>query len=91
MRILFQLVPCRDDIICTTPVFNSGNICKWDDGNPLFMMKCGTFEPECLYGVASFSKVDVNKANGDKICNGGSYFAKIHSWRDWIVLTMLFN
>ncbi|XP_075256366.1 chymotrypsin-like elastase family member 1 [Convolutriloba macropyga] len=78
----FNVVPCPSNVVCTRPLFNSGNICLMDDGNPLFRFQCGSFEPDCLYGVASYSKA--NPSTEDKICNDGSYFARIHPLKNWI-------
>ncbi|XP_075256326.1 testisin-like [Convolutriloba macropyga] len=76
-------VKCRGDQICTIPFIDGGNICYMDDGSPLFKMACGTMQPECLYGVASYFRSN-NRSSDDNYCNGGSYFASVVYVSEWI-------
>ncbi|XP_075256368.1 myeloblastin-like isoform X2 [Convolutriloba macropyga] len=81
-------VPCRDDNICTTSVLDRSNICFMDQGGPLYKLRCGSLEPECLYGVASYSMCRMDTPND--VCNYGSYFVNISKFVDWIDV-MFFN
>ena len=76
-------VYCREDQICTIPAIEGGNICFMDDGSPLYILQCGTMEPLCLYGVASTYR-SYFKSNRDNYCNGGSYFASVVYFDEWI-------
>ena len=81
---------CRDDLVCTIPAIDGGNICFMDEGSPLFKMKCGISEVECLYGVASFHR-DINVNDGNDICNGGSYFTSVVKFKEWIMDILIRN
>ncbi|XP_075256148.1 plasminogen-like [Convolutriloba macropyga] len=75
--------PCRSDNICTDPVFHGSNICNMDFGGPLYRMKCGSMQPECLLGIASYAG---NRSTTPlEICNSGSYFVKISQFYPWII------
>ena len=68
--------------------FKGGNICLMDDGGPLYKLKCGTMEAECLYGIASYSNANRRHLPRDTVCNAGSYFANVIHFRGWIQFTI---
>ena len=65
--------------ICVRPHFEKGNICQNDDGGPLFQFKCGSLNPKCVYGVASYSVGRLGHR-----CNAGSYFTDVTPFYEWI-------
>ena len=73
---------CRADNICTVPLLESSNICFMDQGGPLYKFKCGTLEPECLYGIASYSMDRFDTPN--RVCNNGSFFVDLSVFSQWI-------
>ncbi|XP_075256373.1 uncharacterized protein LOC142348764 [Convolutriloba macropyga] len=74
-----KLVKCRHDLICTSPLHPDSVISAMDDGGALFKFKCGSLEPECLYGVASFSSKAEQLASRRQ-----SYFTNAVNFRLWI-------
>ncbi|XP_075262725.1 myeloblastin-like [Convolutriloba macropyga] len=84
-----RFLPCREDNICTRPMIDGGSICNLDHGGPLYKFRCGSFEPECLYGVASYSKRKADRHF--QTCNTGSFFTNLMYFHEWIALTFLQN
>ncbi|XP_075263565.1 neutrophil elastase-like isoform X2 [Convolutriloba macropyga] len=80
----FDLRMCRIDNICTTPAIEGGNICFMDEGSPLYQLRCGTLEPDCLYGVASFFRSSKENSSNHQ-CNAGSYFSNVIYFGEWIL------
>ena len=74
---------CRADNVCTRPRFIEGSICHMDQGGPLYKFHCGSLVPECLYGVASYWMTNP-ELNSNETCNGGSYFASVPVFYNWI-------
>ncbi|XP_075246788.1 myeloblastin-like isoform X2 [Convolutriloba macropyga] len=77
---------CRENLVCTTRITPGGNSCFGDEGNPLYAWNPCRNEsgiPFCLYGVATeyHSK---RKDNGSDKCDGGSQFARVSYFYDWI-------
>ncbi|XP_075240060.1 myeloblastin-like [Convolutriloba macropyga] len=86
---LSSLTQCRDDNVCVYDNIQYSNICYMDDGGPLYTFWCGTHQPECLYGVASYSLAK-QKAPSAR-CNYGSFFASVPYLYEWIVETVTLN
>ncbi|XP_075255365.1 uncharacterized protein LOC142348086 [Convolutriloba macropyga] len=84
------IITCEDHTVCTTPLVDGGNICSMDEGGPLYKINCSSRRPMCLYGIATYHK-GMNIDSGDVVCNGGSYFASVTFYRDWITTTIIFN
>ncbi|XP_075250829.1 uncharacterized protein LOC142343029 [Convolutriloba macropyga] len=83
----FSFQWCRSDLICVDSVTKGSNICKFDDGSPLYTFHCGTRTPQCLYGVASFYRNRITEPESDQ-CDSGSFFASIFPLYNWIEQTM---
>ena len=70
----------------------SGNICHGDSGSPLYTIDVNEFGftgPNCVYGVASHTGTNLYDFWFD--CNGGSYFASVPFYYEWIWETMQLN
>ena len=62
-----------------------------DDGSPLYtVVKCGgQLVARCLYGVASYYRNGTDPiTNIPSRCVGGSFFANVVYFREWIEGTM---
>ncbi|XP_075239648.1 uncharacterized protein LOC142335167 isoform X1 [Convolutriloba macropyga] len=79
----FNFKWCRADNICVDGAIRNTSICHYDDGAPLYTFKCGTKIPDCLYGVASYSRSKVFPV--DEFCNGGSFFASVPFFYKWML------
>ncbi|XP_075263686.1 uncharacterized protein LOC142355374, partial [Convolutriloba macropyga] len=80
---------CRPDTICTEDVSGYGaNLCWGDIGNPLYTINCGTGQPVCLLGVASYIPWQLNSSidsTKDKsICSSGGVFTRVSLYSDWM-------
>ena len=87
--ILERLKPCPDDLICTTRVTTGANSCFGDEGNPLYLYNwdpChnNSVSPLCLYGVAT--GYHPKRGNESDRCGGGSYFARMSHFAQWLGL-----
>lgn len=80
-------VLCRTDNICTKPFISKSNICLMDEGGPLYKFRCGSLEPECLYGVASYSL----RSSNETWCDGGSFFTNVYVFFNWIQRMLITN
>ena len=58
-----------------------------DDGGPLIRFKCGTLEPECLYGIASFS----NNGHPQSARKEQSFFTDAVRFKTWIYSQIIDN
>ena len=63
------------------------SICRYDDGSPLYAFKCGTTEPQCLHGVASYERARVGTPSNE--CTGGSFFANVPKFYQWMADLMV--
>ena len=60
-----------------------------DDGSPLYTVEnCqGDLPARCLYGVASYYKNESSEVSNQETpvrCEGGSFFASVVHYKDWI-------
>ena len=71
---------CQRGEVCLKPVITGSSICFGDQGSPLYVTRCGSSEPDCLYGVATrwTSTPEVR-------CTKPNYFTKIIPMRNWIL------
>ncbi|XP_075255913.1 chymotrypsinogen B-like [Convolutriloba macropyga] len=93
----FGIELCREDNVCVETSLSHGwtNICHYDIGGPLYLVEeCEEYNAVCVYGVASFFR-NLSSYNVDEhqrqICNGGSYFASVVHFQDWIIQTIANN
>ncbi|XP_075262783.1 uncharacterized protein LOC142354389 [Convolutriloba macropyga] len=87
-----EIVFCKNHTICTVPIIDGGSICNMDEGGPLYKVSYGspsTRTPVCLFGIATYH-TSVS-GQGGEICNGGSYFASIMYYKEWIEYTVTIN
>ncbi|XP_075240215.1 chymotrypsin-2-like [Convolutriloba macropyga] len=82
----FAVEHCPEYNVCTEPVVSGANICLFDFGGPLFKYKCGTTQPQCLFGVASYASD--HPGTPDERCNAGSTFTSVPHFAEWIRATM---
>ena len=78
-----QKEPCPDKEVCVTPFIHGTNICRMDDGGPLFKPECKDLKiSQCLYGVTSYyaNKID----SPDHVCNDGSFFVHVPQYYEWV-------
>ena len=81
---------CRRGQICVDSVTDGTNICTGDHGGPLYELECGTRNPKCLYGVASYYVQDPN-GRPEEICTSGSVFTNVLDFKAWIEHTVHFG
>ena len=72
---------CPESDICTDTLTAGTSICSGDIGGPLYEFNCGTIDPVCLYGVASYF---TQNPDNHRICNDASVFTKLTHFHDWI-------
>ncbi|XP_075256705.1 chymotrypsin-like protease CTRL-1 [Convolutriloba macropyga] len=79
----FLLNRCPKSVICTKRTGNiNHNICRGDEGGPLYQFYPSSHMPQCLYGVASYyGKSDKSRQK----CNGGNYFTSVPDHYYWIL------
>ncbi|XP_063717859.1 mast cell protease 1A-like [Symsagittifera roscoffensis] len=80
---------CPQNTICTKRTTEDANLCKGDEGAPLYSFhEEVSNHPKCLYGVAiSFGRTKYSRL----MCNGGSFFARVPFYYGWIRQTMQDN
>ncbi|XP_075240214.1 uncharacterized protein LOC142335561 [Convolutriloba macropyga] len=85
----FDIDMCPGYNVCVEPMIRDGNICTFDYGGPLYKYRLGTFLPKCLYGVASYAMQRPDR--GNEQCNGGSRFANVPYFHEWITNVMKYG
>ena len=79
--VIFQR--CPQGVICTHRTSRvSQNICRGDEGGPLYLFHGDSTVPRCLYGVASYFGPD---RRSRELCNGGSFFTSVPAHYYWIL------
>ncbi|XP_075242386.1 serine protease 41-like [Convolutriloba macropyga] len=79
---------CPKDTVCTKRMTEDANLCKGDEGAPLYAFHPDSYYPKCLLGVgAYFGRTRYTRLS----CSGGSFYSSVPHYLTWIREMMATN